>query len=517
MRKKLLKMNKYLKSVFIPLIVFFIVISIPTLLLSDDTWDGILISYAIELNNFLILKKLFFDSTWYLQYYFILVIIELSELIGFTYKNVNTIIIFLIMTIYLREVYIFSKQQVKLNKIAVIISVSFAALFPIWSILLSSVLTFHLFCVTIGLIGIRLVHHQDKLNKLVGILIVTAAYSLQSQLVFLPVLSYFYDLNKNLQFTNKNYKPSTETLIILLISFIFYFVVKILYKPSGLHEGYHNLFILSVNGILPVVLRFGHYVTYLIPIALAILIYELIKISSNKYYYQINQNDNDKNCVIYILLLLIASVFPYAVVGQSSILWDINDWNGRQAILTVFPLAILTSILYQFIYDYTNSIYLKKIITNLILLVIIFNLFLLIIGVLAKHNRQLFFEKIIEIIKINEKKIPKGIVQIISKNTPNTVFELYEPNYLMFKATGKKIWWTRIGNHVDSDFNIPDYVKNRKANQKLLIYDHDETHSVNHTIIYLDTNGYSGITNLFRNFFNSNIDNSIILIKIEKL
>jgi hypothetical protein len=43
------------------------------------------------------------------------------------------------------------------------------------------------------------------------------------------------------------------------------------------------------------VLRFGHYVTYLIPIALAILIYELIKISSNKYYYQINQNDNDKN------------------------------------------------------------------------------------------------------------------------------------------------------------------------------------------------------------------------------
>ena len=63
----------------------------PILNLSQDLWDGSIIEYASMLNNFLGLETYFFETNWLLQYGLSIFVINLSNLLDFTYKNTNLI------------------------------------------------------------------------------------------------------------------------------------------------------------------------------------------------------------------------------------------------------------------------------------------------------------------------------------------------------------------------------------------------------------------------------------------
>ncbi len=515
-------MKKFFVVSFLPIILFGAFITIPTFLLTSDIWDGVMIEYASEIQEYSGLKNWFFESTWYLQYPFVVGVIYLSELFGTSYKNFNAIATLILMIFLLYEVFIFSERQVRLNKISIFMAVACVATFPTWSALLSSVLTFHLFCTAIGLFAVRLIHATGMARKIIALLVIAAAFSLKSQLVFLPILSYIYDINKN---SKRNYflvSPGIETILIFLLGLIFYNVIRIIYPPTGIYEAYYPLIITNINGILPAILRGLQLATYLIPLAMATLFFLIFNITlrhtqNNLPRYSVDSNEGPRNLLLWMFVLFLAGAFPYLAVGASSILWEVNDWVGRQAFLLAFPTAVLTALLLQVLHHSANNASSKRLIFLLGFAILFFNLTLLTYGVLAKYNRQFFVSQIQEIMKSKEAELPPGLIQIVGKKFPATVFEFYEPNYAMYKATGKSLWWVRFGEHIDYDFTIPCFMGQLKEYQYQYVYTHDPTRDVNHTLITIQAQGFEGVSNMFRNTFRLNAHGSIKVVSIERI
>lgn len=522
MSVSLVTMKKFVSLPALPISIFFLLVSLPTLMLPSDVWDGVLIEYASEIRDYTGLKSWFFESTWYLQYYFVSSLIRFSELCGISYKNLNAITTLIIMIILLREVFIFSERQVGLNKLSAQLAVIFAATFPAWSSLLSSVLTFHLCCTAVGLLGIRATHESSLKKKIPGFIAVFLAYSLQSQLVFLPILSYAYDAGKNRRSRNFFPYPSTETLLTLLLSGVFYICVKLIFPPTGIFETYQTFIIGSLAGIPPFILRGVHYLTYLIPISAAIFLYVVFAVTfpeqqKNTPEFAGDEEKYPRYVLLWVLVLLFAGAFPYMAVGKSSIIWDVNDWNGRQAFLLILPLSVLISLLLQMLHESAGKKLLKNLIIAIGCFVLAINLTLLLCGVFAKHSRQSFFTHLQEIIRSKESELSPGLLQIVVKDHPPTVFEFYEPNFVMYKATGNSHWWARIGDQAESTFSIPCFIAKNTVYQKQFIYQPGSVDFLNHTVLTIQASGFSGLTNMVRNSFDINKQASMKVVSLQSV
>jgi hypothetical protein len=506
----------------LPISIFMLFVTLPTLLLPSDVWDGVMIEYASEIKEYKGLKSWFFESTWYLQYYFVFSIIWMSELLKISYKNLNAITTFIIMAILLREVLIFSEKQIGLNKLSVQMTLMLAATFPAWSALLSSVLTFHLCCIAVGMLGIRAVHESLRTKKIIGFVLIFFAYSLQSQLVFLPTLSYVYDYfnKKSLRIFIPN--PSIETILVFFLAGVFYYCVRVLYPPAGIFENYQTIIISSLAGLFPFILRGLHFLTYIIPISVGIFLYEISVITfreelKNWTELKKNQKKYPRHILYWILLMFLAGAFPYMAVGKSSIIWDVNDWNLRQAFLLVIPTSILAPLMLELLPELVEKKLSKNLIIAIACFLIAINSSLLLFGIFAKYSRQSFFNQLQEIIKEKESELYPGLLQIIVNDPPPTVFEYDEANFMMYKATGKSLWWARISDQIDPKFVIPCFVTKDTVYQKQHLYEPETVNVKYHTILTVHANGFSGYTNLIKNSFNINKQASIKVVSIQSM
>ena len=80
----------------------------------------------------------------------------------------------------------------------------------------------------IGLYSIRMIHSKKYSKKILGFLFFLCSLNFQSQLIYLPVISYIYDLNK--KFKNENSKiifPSIETCVSLVLGLVCFSFGKI--------------------------------------------------------------------------------------------------------------------------------------------------------------------------------------------------------------------------------------------------------------------------------------------------
>ena len=155
--------NKFLK--FLPIVLFFITVTIPMLSLQKDMWDGVIIEYASLIKNFSGLKIWFTEGTWFLQYPLSLFLIKVSEIINISYKNINSIFTFLLMAIYLREIFLFANNKLNLQVNSSLLILFSIVTFSTWGSLLSSVMTFHFFCMVLGIYSIRMIHSKKYSKK----------------------------------------------------------------------------------------------------------------------------------------------------------------------------------------------------------------------------------------------------------------------------------------------------------------------------------------------------------------
>ncbi len=500
-----------------PFFLFFLFITVPMLSLPRDMWDGTIIEYASIINDFSGLKAYFFESGWFLQYPLSIAIIEISQFLNISYKNTNALVVLVFMFVLLREALWLAEHQIKLTKPAAYFSLALIATFSTWADLLSSIMTLHFGCMAIGLFAIRSIHQKTIISTLIGFVALLTSLSIQSQLVFLPVLSYIYDLSERNKVQQSWFaNPSKQTAFIFGVCIIVYLVARQLYPPHGLYENYNSLVVGSFQGLALAAFSSVAMSTYLVPVFLLVGCVSVLTLIVNNKIINSSKEESIYNpkWLAWLLVIFFAGLIPYAAVGKFSVLWGVGDWSSRQAFLLVLPTCLFTALCLQCLYDSSSSRLLKICVLVSGAVIFLFHLTLLTIAVAHKLNRQVFVSHLEQLIQDNENKLKPGRLEIVGSNIPKPELRGYEANFLMYSATGKADWWTRLGSDADTKFTIPCYIKQRGDYQIKYVYDHKTAHLDNHTIVEINTNGFRGSVNIIRNVLGISPPGVIEVIRI---
>jgi hypothetical protein len=482
-------------------------------------WDGTIIEYSSNIRKYSGLLSYFIESTWFLQYPLSLGVINLSDILSISYKNTNAVIVFLFMVVLLRESFLIAKNQIKLPNTTAYFAITLLATSSVWGDLLSSIMTLHLGCIALGLLSVRTIHTGNSVIGFIGFLCLAISLSLQSQLVYLPILSYLYDLSR-LGKSEKTLliKPSFKTIQIFLVCIILYVAVRLFFPPHGQYENYNNLALTSIYGLLTTTIKTLIFTTYLAPIILIVFTVSLItdsNINNSKHVVSKVPSINPK-WLMWLMILFFAGAFPYAVVGKVSIFGDLGDWSSRQAFLLMLPVSLISATYLQIMYEKAVTPMIKKIILASGFSIILLNMILLFGAAVFKLNRQIFVLQLENQIKLHESKIQPGLLEIVGDGVPGPLFREYESNFLMYSATGKANWWTRIGNKDDNNFHIPCYIQKNLAYQTKYIYNFNENHIKNHTIVKIEVTNFKDPLNILRNSFGLGSSGNVNIISIEQ-
>jgi len=511
MNKNIIKIIK----LSLPFIIGFLFVILPLIFSNHDMWDGVIIDYASLTNNFTGVKNWFYESGWIFQYWQTYYTYKIAIFFSLSYKSINLIIIFLSLYIIIFESFIIARDKMQLSESWAIFAASLTAIFPMWNLLLSSVLTYHFMCLAFGILGIRLIHHKKKYINIFGIIFTIIGLGFNAMLTLLPILSFFYDSCKK-DNVKRWYKffPSLRTIGVFISGVIVFLILNKYYHSNGLYSKYNSIINpFNLKELLSFFTSLLNYSSFLIlPFLAIIALYILSKNNANSTIASFENKQLNNHIYFTFFLVIFFSIFPYCAVGKYTHLLGIYSWDGRQAL----PLGPLYSSFILVLIKFTQTktkieSKLKNKYTIVILsLIFLFQLSLLIWGFSEKFNRQVFSQQIIKIIKENESKLLPGKIQIIGSGIPELKYNVYESNYIFYLATGKALWWTKISNSVDKNFKIPDYIiKNKVYRQKYIYKKNKLKYS---TIIHIEAKGFNGfLKNQLLNTFK--IGNPTISIK----
>jgi hypothetical protein len=507
----------------LPFGLFSIVVILPLFLMPHDMWDGSIIEYASQIKDLSGIKVWFFESGWFLQYFFHKSMIDIAENFGISYNNINTLFVAFFMYLILRETFKFGFTQIKLTSNAAIYASVLTATFSGWSFLFSSVMTYHLACLAIGMLSVRLIHEKRLIYILLGFVLLIPSFTLSSLLVFLPIYSYVYDVAfKFNSFKLLSYRLSLKTTLIFFIGLSYFAFIGNLFPSFGLYDDYNQLVLtsLSYKNIYLMIIGLVHYFTFLIPTALVVTLIFLLSYNAGKFFKtqdssSILFSDNlHKNLTFLILLgiLFFAAIFPYVAVGKSTSLWNVTDWNGRQSLLSIVPLSLISALFLQTLYENASSKASMHAILIGGLFILFVNLSLLISSNIHKLNRHSFEFQLEDIIKSVKNELQPGILHIVGDGIPGPEMRSYESNFLIFRATGKSAWWSKVGGEVN--YSLLCELDKNVNYEKTYIYNFDKNDINNLTTLEIKASNFRGPINMIKNVFGYNSKSNIEVISL---
>ena len=391
------------------------------------------------------------------------------------------------------------------------------ATFSTWGTLFSSVMTLHFACMAIGLFSVREIHKKTLASTLLGYLALIVSLNLQSQLVYLPVLSYLYDFSerkeeKHLWLAH----PSKQTILILCVCIAVFIISKQFYPPYGIYENYNSLIIGTREGLISVLYSTIMFGTYLIPIIVVMGLVFLIIFSSTQTEIGLKREHTkyDPFFIGWLSVLFFAGLFPYAAVGKHTFLLDFPGFSNRQAILLSLPTSLLTALLLQYCYDKFAIRLVRRVVLVSGATLLLMQVSMLTISSIHKFNRQVFMTQLETIMKLNSAAISPGLLEIVGRETPGPILAVYEANFLMYTATGKADWWVRIRRDKDAKFTIPCHIQSNRDYQIKHVYNYKPEHIKNNTLVEVKVSGFRGIANSFRNVFRLNAPGLVELVNV---
>ena len=336
-----------------------------------------------------------------------------------------------------REVLFLSKKIFYLEDFFANISFCLFIIFPVWQIFFSSIHIIFIFCILLGVVGTRYIHTEHLLLKqCIGYLFILLSFQLSSMLVFIPILSYVYGSNK--RYINQISLPSKLTWFIFSLSVVVFALRQIIFPQVNEISGAYNQLINPFSSpesfklVLGGILSYSTFLILLLPLSFLFLSNMLlIKSYLKEFYKKIYAN---RSTLFLLVILLVASVFSYVMVGKYSMLSAeyVMQWEMRHSILLAPVVPIFIAWLFQMVsLDYPRS----SRDNVFIILTMLLSLAFLLIGVASKLNRHEFEAQFISSLKSQE--ITPGTVYLVLDSTSvNTtpLMRAYELNYLFYRA-----------------------------------------------------------------------------------
>jgi hypothetical protein len=439
----------------------FISIIRPLFQSSHDMWDGASIAYGTTINDLTGIHNWFYESALYGQFWEIFALQSISSSFGIKYLLVSNVFISVIFLLLLHECFLLAKNYLLLPKFWSVIVVLLIASSPLWQLLMSSVLSFYLMCITVAMVGVRLSHNQNSILRLVGLLLLIISFYYKAILVFGPVLSYLYDTSKNPKHA-KIVFPSVTTLKIFFCGVAFFVILKLFFPQTGQYLFYNSIpLMFAIKSFSVAILQFSTFLILPSLILFISVVGSFLFLPSRLNISKLGRTDNFKRVLIALILLLIASALPFAVVDRHAHFWQIFSWSGRHGFVVIVALGLFVGYL---LYCVTEMFQIKETHARIVggvsaAILIIIHLVGSSMGVEQKLSRQAFERDLILKLVPHKDKLLPGRLQIVGTGIPSPGFGTYDSNYLAYRAFGQSLWYTRIADTKMDNFNIPDFLK----------------------------------------------------------
>lgn len=496
--------NKLFKEYFIlQYLFFFIIIVIPQLFFYEDLWDGTIYNYAQEINEFDGAKLQLYEPGWALNYWFIISIIKIANLLNAEYYSLYIFLLCIFYLLFLREVKIFIKKFIFQDETLIANTLLLVSIFSIQSYYFSSIMLWHLFCQISILYGIRSFNSSNRSNLLISLIFLFVGFSFKSALLYIFVIALYY--NEDKIFTKKY-------LFLVLYGISIFFFFHYYLDNSGRSESYAQILnFLDPNNFFIFFKTFLTYLTFAMPISFLIFFF-LINIFLNNKITQLKESYKffliklfrfiwlNKN----LFLLLAASIIPYITIGRNHVIWDVEDWAGRSAILLILPISIISIGLID--YFYNLKIISKKISIISIIFLFVINLSYLSKGSLFKINRIIYQKELSKLIQKNVEIFNNqdGILVIVDSYKVKPIFRINEINYLTYKSIGKNNFWAIFQNELDE--KSIKYPKDKKYKNLYSSNFYSDKNIQNHCLIVMNfsSKGFENLSDKILNIFSKN-------------
>lgn len=418
-----MKSTKTLALIF--LVTF--ILNTPLFITNQDMWDGVILSLAAQLNDYSGVKIWFYESSWYLQYFYVKTVGQFSSFLNINFKLFDKFlqIFYIICTAFVFTMIL--EKSFYFKKPRIIFSILFFLTFPIWHICMTSLVSMYLFCTLIGMVSIYLLTKIHTRNKIIGLILLFISAQLNSLLIFIPGFLYAIDVSKN------SLRPSKQTILVSLYCLVLLIMRLVFIRPYGIYEGYNSpINFQSLAQWQLLIDNVQDYLTYLNPtIVIACLI-----LLAKRDFKTLTTVCNLKN--LSFVIIIASSIAAYLGTGHANSLAGTDDWDGRQAILLSFGTSMLASSIF-FGEDSSSrafKLHSQSYTYLLAFLVLAVNLYFLELGYITKTNRATFDKKLLIALENYKSAIPDGKVIFISDSNalPVPIHRSYELNYLLYQS-----------------------------------------------------------------------------------
>lgn len=393
---------------------------VPILLSYQDIWDGWHVYEAFKLQDMSLLKKWFFESRWTLQYYFYLLTNFLQTNLGIPYKITANIFSCAAIVGICVETRRILKQKLDVENEFSLLAVIVILVFPPWATLMSSVLTFHITCIWLFLLSIRLC----KSNPAVAFVLFICSLSLNSIFAFAVGYTFFDGI---LTIDNRNKKEKLLKIVIFSASLLTLFLsYRILFPPYGLYAGY--------NSLKPWYPGFYHF---------AITATILMGIS----FFFLAKGENSKERTLLLkrvaacLILLFFACVAYWYVGRAIKVQGTNSFTPRHAYLSAIPIAMLFALMTQYGVRKVG----RRISYGLASVILLVSFSYQYVAYQQKYAHLLYENMLIKSLKTIDAPLP-GVVFLLSerKIIPKYLRDISNSaDWTLLAAYGQKLWYTK--------------------------------------------------------------------------
>ena len=431
-------MKKINENYFLYSIIFFVFIPISFI---SQQMDGVLISHAFETENLKSITKWYTDAGRHFHALLIYIIGLVFKLTNISKELLLDSISVIFLILFCIEVKKYSVLYFGLKNKWSTLAAFFTSIFPVWHTLVNFDISQYLISIYFLFFGFRYFVSIKKRDIFIGIVFIILSFNVESNLSFacgLAFISFFFKkIKNNLSFS------FVKFLLILIISFLYYFLRANYFQPSGIWEDYNILTIdtfLKNFTLVKLVNNIFHYLTFIlifiwIPFA---YIFHL-RLKNRNYFYELKKIIYIKSYENFLVLILLSgfAIFPYLLLNKSTFIFNLGDFYQRHA----FLLAPIYGIFFALMFDKMEhfDIFKRKLNFKYIIIFICINILLLNYGTYRKLESQLFIKNLVNELK-NKKPLPKGKIQIVSEHFPGA-YRPFEINYLLYKAYKTPSWW----------------------------------------------------------------------------
>ncbi len=455
---------------------FFLLVSIPIMFITNDFWDGTIVHYAFRINDLSALKVWFSESRLYLQYYLFYIVHCFSNLSGISEAIWLKTIVLLSLFGTTLEVKHLSKTLLNLSEKQSYIPAYFFLLYPAWHVLVTNVLVAYIFFIWMLVLGFRFIVGKRKV--IIGCLFVVLSLQLNSNFMMLCALILSkYISDRYIYYRKTNLLKFVVYIFLIVVLFIIY---KVQFPPYGLYSDYNKINF-CIKTIYDIIFSFKRFFQFVLPIVFFPI---LTLILSKKLI--------DKKIIvpiIIIFLLFFASIFPYAVVNKYPYVDDFYRWSFRNTLLLGIPVSMFLGYLFVFMLEEKSK---NRIISIFLIISLIISSVFLFKGFYYKAKSELYHNAFIKALQDIDKPI-KSLVHIKLNQKKSNYLEAiadYELNALFQRAYGECGWMAKIDyNNFASKYELSESDKmmlRSEYRNKYLTVNVDTTKLVNLNLEQID-------------------------------